>query len=464
LGLQRYHKNRSFFHFNAFTVFTVFLPWVFLLIFLFLFHVDVPTSDQWSLVSVIEKTFQGELTFMDLWAQHNGHYIIVPKSIIVGLAYLTNWNSFYEVIVGFLFSSASFLLLCKSIFSVKELAESSNRYFVFPIISLFMFSLNQWQNWYLGFQICIFINVFFMIQGFVFLSRSSYGWFYWVAAFISGVIATLSFASGLLYWVIALLLIILMPMEKKREKIGKIFLWFVVSVCVYCIYLFDFSGQTGGRAGSGLLNVIDNPVAYFGYVFIYLGAPLFSYAWGIPYGFGIVFFTGLIGTILFICFCIKHIHQGNMIRSGMFVFQAIGLYAIGSAFLTGLARVEYGYLQALSSRYITISLLLWISNIVFLFQHMSSKRDLFGYLKIFSKKNAAVLTSIIFIMIFLDSVYGSIMAVKKHREFQLIRDSILVPSDDDEVKRLRKIYGPYSDAGVEILRRNKLSLFRSSKD
>jgi hypothetical protein len=456
-------KMRNYFsNSNIFSVAAAMFSWLFLLGFIFLFQIDVPTSDQWSLVPLIEKTFHGELTFMDLWAQHNGHYIIVPKSIIIALAYITNWNSFYEVIVSFIFSSASFFLVCKSIFSVKELAESTNRYYLLPIISLFMFSLNQWQNWYLGFQICMYLNVFFIIQGFIFLSRSSYGWFYWVAAFISGVIATLSFASGLLYWVIALLLIILIPKEKRREKIGKITFWVIASASVYCIYLYDFSGQSG--EGSGLLTVINNPVAYFGYVFIYLGAPLFSYAWGIPYGFGIVFFIGLTGTILFICFFIKHIHQGTMIQSGMFVFQAIGLYAIGSAFLTGLARVEYGYMQALSSRYITISLLLWVSNIVFLFQHMSSRRDSVGYLKIFSKKNAAALITVIFIMIFLDSVYGSIMAVKKHREFQLIRNSILVPSDDNEVKRLRKIYGPYSDQDVEILKRNKLSLFRSSHD
>src|SRR5262245_35820129 len=49
------------------------------------YSIDVPFLDQWDLVPLIDKMYQGQLTFHDLWMQFNEHRILFPKIIMLGL-------------------------------------------------------------------------------------------------------------------------------------------------------------------------------------------------------------------------------------------------------------------------------------------------------------------------------------------------------------------------------------------
>lgn len=440
--------------------FSVVFPWIFLFVLINLFHVDMPQVEQWGLISAIGKTIEGEISFNHLFLIHNGHYITIPKLIILTLAYISGWNILYEVIFGFFVASLSFLILYKSASRLKSIRNGDKFLYLVPILSWTFFSLNQWQNWYLGFQICIFLNVFFVISGFYFLTRISHRRLFVLAAAVAGIAATLSFGNGLLFWIIALVLIILRPAEKNHKRNSLIF-WILVSSGVFYYYISDLNSSASENGT--LMGILRDPVSYFGYVFIYLGAPLVSYAWGLPFGYSIAFFIGMIGTIFFFGFCFKSYVGSRYELNNIMVFQAIGLYAIGSACLTGLARMDYGYMQALSSRYITFSLLLWIANIVFIFEHLKVDQGVLRLIHFFDRKSKNLFVTIIFTMVLSSYLYGSIMAYKKNHDFQSIRDSILFPTDSEEVKRLRKIYGPYDEQSIQMLKKYRLSLFRTPK-
>src|SRR5208282_4675420 len=74
------------------------LPLAFLIWMVSRYAVSVPFGDQWELVPLLEKTYHETLTFHDLWAQHNEHRILFPKIIMLGLAHLTGWNIYYELV------------------------------------------------------------------------------------------------------------------------------------------------------------------------------------------------------------------------------------------------------------------------------------------------------------------------------------------------------------------------------
>ena len=93
------------------------VPLAFLIWVVVHYAVAVPFMDQWDMVPLLEKTYHGELTFHDLWAQHNEHRPVFPQLIMLLLARLTHWNIHYELAVS--------ITLALGIFAVFILAVST---------------------------------------------------------------------------------------------------------------------------------------------------------------------------------------------------------------------------------------------------------------------------------------------------------------------------------------------------
>ena len=70
------------------------------------YGVDIPSWDQWELVPLLGKMHAGKLSFADLWARHNEHRILFPRSIMLLLASLTDWNIIYELYVNVILGCA----------------------------------------------------------------------------------------------------------------------------------------------------------------------------------------------------------------------------------------------------------------------------------------------------------------------------------------------------------------------
>jgi len=66
------------------------VPLGFLVFFVSQHYINVPFSDQWGLVPLIEKSLRGDLSFEDLWVQKNVHRILFPKIIMLSLAVKTH--------------------------------------------------------------------------------------------------------------------------------------------------------------------------------------------------------------------------------------------------------------------------------------------------------------------------------------------------------------------------------------
>ena len=136
-------------------------------------------------------------------------------------------------------------------------------------------------------------------------------------------------------------------------------------------------------------------------------------------------------------------------------YLAWGAYAILSAMITGVGRVEFSAYQALSSRYITISSLLWIAIFVLaalIYVGFPSRPVL--------RTGVIILVAVTVGMILINARQGAILFIGDHAFMTQARDTF-VTTGDVPAQELSPNDPDLQDE-VEILRRYRLSIFRDA--
>ena len=113
-------------------------------------HVNVPYHDQWDLLPLLDAYYQNRLTLTDFLAPHNGHILLFPQLLMLGLALLTQWHTGAEVLVSLLLTCLNYALLLRLL--LPNHASTSA-----PLLriglSLLAFSFAQAENWIWGWQL-----------------------------------------------------------------------------------------------------------------------------------------------------------------------------------------------------------------------------------------------------------------------------------------------------------------------
>ncbi len=325
---------------------------------------DVPYWDQWEIASFLQKIYSGNITLYDFWAQHNEHRIMFPRLIMMVLALLTRWNIYYEIAMNV------FLGIC--IFAV--IAQQYTRYYklnrfitIFPfiLICILSFSLIQYENWGWGFQIQIFLNVLSIVAGMAFIVRANKGIGYFVGALLCGIVATYSFANGVLFWIIGTLPIVYIVYSLKSKWI-YISSWFLVAIVSIVSYYIDYH-----KPGShpSLFYSLKHPVTFIEYITAYLGSSVSIFN---KYACIVM---GIIGLILFIFIFFNKLltWKNSRKNDGSLYWILVSFYGLLSGTVSALGRAGFGYEQALASRYTTISNLFWFGVIGCIVGYIVSK-------------------------------------------------------------------------------------------
>jgi len=216
-----------------------------------------------------------------------------------------------------------------------------------------VFSLNQWENWLWGWQMTMLLNVFAVVTGIILLANPEFRWSRFLVALLLGVVATYSFANGIMYWPIGLLLLFLASPNRK----SSVALWVAAGLITVSSYLYDYQKPPHHPS---IWIILQQPIGYSKYVFIYLGASVVNFSM-----IG-AFVVGLLGSIGFWCMIWLLVRRRYRFQV-LTPYVGLSLYSIGSALITGIARVGFGSAQAMTSRYMTISSPFWFSNIVLLY-------------------------------------------------------------------------------------------------
>ena len=165
-------------------------PAIVLGLLLYLYGVDVPFWDQWSVVGLAEALRLRILTFGQLFAQFNEHRVFFPRVLLLGIDALAHGNVKYEL-------AALWLLGAVVLLNVYRLARLTLQGTAVRLLtgtflaSLLIFSPLQYQNWLWGFQVTLLVPIACLTTALAvtYSIRNS-----WVALFLS---PALSVRSGL---------------------------------------------------------------------------------------------------------------------------------------------------------------------------------------------------------------------------------------------------------------------------
>ncbi len=340
------------------------LPAIWLCALVFRYGVDVPLVDQWHFVSVLEKHRNGALRFVDLAAFHNEHPFLFPRLTMLALARLTDWNIRCELAL----SIALAVICCSTVvlFVSRSFRALDRRVpqILFPTVSLAIFSLSQWENWLWGWQLGVFLNVLAAVIGLIVLSSSPTSLRVAVFSAAMGVVATFSFAAGVLFWPAGVLVWILSFEAKNRPfRWRAAAMWLAVGAICICIVIYI----TRLRGGAPAVFAGDTIrlVGIIVFAMTYLGSPATSFmgsSWP-PHDPGAAAPVGFFACLVLVA-AVWRLSRCRLLRtSAASGLLSIAVYGLGSAFLTALGRVGASSSVALASRYRSFSILFWVATL-----------------------------------------------------------------------------------------------------
>jgi len=386
-------------------------PLVYLIHLMVKWAVDVPFWDQWDFAPLLLKSYDGHVTFADLFAQHNEHRLVFPRLVMLILARLTAWNTLYEQAASVVFATGIWLVLAFLTRRVVRLAGSAGPIWAFPMISLVVFSLAQQENWFWGWQLQILMSVLAAVAGVALLAESWSSRTRFAGAIALGVVAAYSFASGVVCWPTGLFVLLLTgPSGWRRVLNARIGLWTASAAISTGLYVRHFQRPPDYPPMDFFLT---HPLAWLEYVCAYLGGPLMRYE-------PAAVVAGLVCLALF-CSSVWLILRMRLSKiEELSPLIGIASYAVGTAMLAGIGRAGASVHQALTSRYATSANLLWVCTIVLLYCLVAgeqrigrSRKQKRVPLPTLVRRPAAVLIAIVLALVIVNSP-RRVMEVEEH--------------------------------------------------
>lgn len=316
------------------------VPPLFLVGFHIAYAVDVPRWDQWDFAPFLARAAAGELGWRDFWAPHNEHRIALPRLAMLAAARLSGWNLLWEARLNLALGGFLFLLYAGIL---RRGGGPSGA--ALALTSVLAFSVAQWENWFLGWQMQIFMNLIAAAACLWILSGAR-GALPIVAAAALAVSAALSFANGLLLAPMGAALLYLRGLHRGAAC------WLAGGAAFSALYVHGLAFGGGGEAPGAWTAL------HLAYPLAYIGGPVWPYE---PVGAVILGALGLAAWLWRLH--ALHAAAPSQPDPQRIFWAALGAYALGSACLTAFARGEDGLEQALSARYVTIALVFWISLI-----------------------------------------------------------------------------------------------------
>jgi hypothetical protein len=329
------------------------LPIILIFWFVTSFTVNMPIWDDWELVYLFDKIYNGTANFADFFAQHNEHRIFFPRIIFAILAFSSKWNIKLETYFSLLLALVNFAVLYK----IAAYTSNKNNKLLFHLfnftICIVNFSLIQYENWLWGFQIAWFlINTCLILAVFILtVPKNLHPNLRLLLASLCCLIASFSSAHGLLSWLVLLPSVYLVEGITKQKKI-RILVW--VGLFTFCVAIYSIGYEKPSHHPS-IFFILQQPLIAFEYFFSMIGFSL-----------GKSIFTPIVnGLIIFFIFSFFNVFCFKNYKSVFFKkavpWLSLGWFAILFALITTFGRAGFGVEQATSSRYVTVSILLVIS-------------------------------------------------------------------------------------------------------
>jgi hypothetical protein len=314
------------------------------------YGVNVPEWDEWAWTTLIVASHDGGLTFAQLWAPNNEHRIFVTDLVMLALAHLGGWNVVREEIFTLLLFVGCQVILWRLI---RRTVDGRIAPVVFLCTSALLYSLGQWENIVSGYQMGWAICDVALFATALLLTDPGRSAKHVAVAVVLAFAASYSVSQGLLTWLAGVLWL----WFPRRRLHGALALWTVGAIVA--VALDRIGSPTNAGVPHAELGDVQRLLAY---ALAYLGAPLAGWA-----GAGPSMAVGVLAATVVLVFVLVDARDvsgaGFQRRLPWYGFIA---YAVAAALVTGYARDVGGPGQALSSRYMTVSSLLFIALVAML--------------------------------------------------------------------------------------------------
>lgn len=356
-------KNRSNWAFILslyFAIFLIILPIILDIIYIKFYGVNVPFWDEWGFVPIIDKFYNNKASLFDLFAQNNEHREFFARIIMLISMYFTHYNVVTEMYISC--AIASFTLFILFILYKQGFGFSLTSLIGFIPVSWILFDFRQFDNILMGWTVHIYLAIFGLVLSIFSLKNTKKIDGMLILAVLGGVISSFSFMTGLVVWPLGFLLIF----ASKANKISLGALWGIAGIVTLYLHFYNWVKP---EQTPSILYSIENPLKGIAYMLIYIGS-----FFGLQIRKDVqIFGIAISGGQLLLIFILASLVCGILIISAIIVsirliiknglleetleWIALIAFSFASAIITAIGRAGFGLEQALSSRYITLSVL-----------------------------------------------------------------------------------------------------------
>lgn len=288
------------------------------------------------------------------WDQHNEHRIFLGRILFWIDLFFFDGQIWFLILINYLLTGLACLIFWK-IWKERKAINDIPWMGFFLIAWLFYWA--QENNLTSGFQNVFFLAQLLPLMALYFLHRAAAAgmlkWSEFNIAILCGLLATGSMANGVLALPLMTVYAVLVRMGWKRS-----FLLAILTIGVISLYFYNY--KTPGGHSSLAQAFQEYPLAVIHYVLLYLGGPFYYVTGEGTFGQAVATIAGIfmIGSSLAFAWRVIPVAHKATLSMALLVFL---LYIGGTALGTGAGRVIFGINQALSSRYITPTLMAWAS-------------------------------------------------------------------------------------------------------
>ena len=196
--------------------------------------------------------------------------------------------------------------------------------------------------------------------------------------------------------------------------------------------------------------VFQHPLGYPLYVLEYLGQPVCAFHGSAAAGAGVVGLLAWAGLLL-------ALHRQGLPTAQWAAYLGLGLYAILTACVTGMARVDLGGpAQAMSSRYVTMANLLWVGVAVLGAECFADREGE-------TPRRRTLRAGLFAGLLLLSSVYGAYRWTERYHAYAPARQELLEGEGETLLKRLYPDV-PRLIERREVLKAHRLTLFSGVRE
>lgn len=425
-------------------------------------------QDQYDFLGFIERYFNGNLKFIDLWQSHMEHRTLGYNILFVINAKYFDLNTLYEMYLGSIFLVITSVLLFRQY--KKSLNFDTSKLwttFAFIPIVLIVFSLNQWENIVFGLGMSIFLRMMFFLLTFITFDNMLSG----KSSTPFVILLTLSillFGAGyspaiVVSMVLILVLKIYIDRKTSKERNIKSLLTIIIaSSILFLIYFYKIYDKNMVNNTTGITEkvefILNNPIMAIKFLLSSFSSSLIGLNFLNKYFDDVgILILGVFVIIIYLSSLILFIKVKMYEKTYLPLLLIIYSLIIYGLILIG--RLDYGVKYGMSSRYVTdtqygIVGATWIF-IFYLFNKI--------------KRKIVDFKSYIFILICIFLVSASQLIIfftewnigpYRQENFNQLRDIAIYPElyHDSDFENFQYPIDKVKD-GLEILKKNNLNVF-----